>query len=130
MTIRRNLQEKALLKESTLSNMMLSKVSTSEELTNQMWLITKEIFYSFGSIDALIFRAITVVIAKREEGWSFRIILEDFDGRREIESKEMLMKTGNLSPDMKALKVLGEKKGLTFISLAESEEYAFSIENT
>lgn len=130
MTIRRNLQEKALLKESTLSNMMLSKVSTSEELTNQMWLITKEIFYSLGSIDALIFRAITVVIAKREEGWSFRIILEDFDGRREIESKEMLMKTGNLSPDMKALKVLGEKEGLTFISLAESEEYAFSIENT
>lgn len=56
--------------------------------------------------------------------------MEDFDGRREIESKEMLMKTGNLSPDMKALKVLGEKKGLTFISLAESEEYAFSIENT
>lgn len=54
MTIRRNLQEKALLKESTLSNMMLSKVSTSEKLTNQMWLITKEIFYSFGSIDALI----------------------------------------------------------------------------
>lgn len=54
MTIRRTMQEKALLKNATLNNMMLSKVSTSEELTNQMWLITKEIFYSFGSIDALI----------------------------------------------------------------------------
>ena len=129
MTIRQTLQEKALLKNETINQMLLQEVSTREELTKHVWKITKEIFHSFSSIDALIFGTITVAIEKEEKGWNFRIILGDFDDRKEIESKDMFMKTNYDELDMQALKAVAKQEGLIFVPLEESVGCAFTLKN-
>ena len=129
MTIRKTMDEKALLKNAVINNMLVEKSSTREELTNQVWLLVKEIFLGFSPLDAIIFGSITVAVMKADDGWTIKIILEDFDKRREIESADMQMQGKDISLDMKALRVQAENEGLTFTLLEEDVGCAFSLEN-
>ena len=129
MTIRQMMSEKALLKNEVINNMLAEKSSTREELTSKVCLLAKEIFLGFSSIDALLFGSIAIAIMKDNGVWNLKVIIEDGDKKREIESGEMKLHGKNIPLDMEALRVFAENEGLIFTLLEEDDGCAFSLEN-